>query len=474
MHKGPLPHPSRSHESAKKATLRIRFVIVGGGPAGLACAVALRRVGHHVIVLEKGPDFIGPSRNRGFRLPPNMTKVFNYWAMRDKVDKIGIVTDRIILAKLESAYLVGVHCWENEMLEEAGGEFIALHHSHYREMLLETARELGAETRTNAEVVEVAEDCRSVRLASGEVLKADVIIGADGSQGICRAILLPQDPPKPTGLTLFNSVIPADRIYADPELRSLVEQEQVSQWAWFGHQRASICFPVGPARDLAWYFYVRDDGAKEGWNDILTPEQFAPYVSNSEPRLMKLAKLARPNRICMMERVFPENWVHDTGRLVVVGDAAHPWPPGMIYGPSMSLEDASVLAKLFSHLCNEEQIPSFLYAYQNLREERCQKNRDLDVGNIIFQAAPDTEETTVRLAQMRKRHDDGRNVLEGDDEDSTVAQWDQNRELFAYDAEDEADNWWVQWGLLQERSKASNWADDKERMFSLDISVGVS
>jgi hypothetical protein len=117
-------------------------------------------------------------------------------------------------------------------------------------MLLETARELGAETRTNAEVVEVAEDCRSVRLASGEVLKADVIVGADGSHGICRSILLPQDPPKPTGLTLFkyvfpppffpvlrstsflimksiSSVIPADRIYADPELRSLVEQEQV-------------------------------------------------------------------------------------------------------------------------------------------------------------------------------------------------------------------------------------------------------
>jgi salicylate hydroxylase len=74
-----------------------------------------------------------------------MTKVFNYWAMRDKVDKIGIVTDRIILAKrtccsllpfllssprhflVETAYLLGVHCWEHEMLKEAGGEFIALH-----------------------------------------------------------------------------------------------------------------------------------------------------------------------------------------------------------------------------------------------------------------------------------------------------------------------------------------------------------
>jgi heterodisulfide reductase subunit A-like polyferredoxin len=128
----------RTHESVKKAALQIRFVIVGGGPAGLACAVALRRVGHHVIVLEKGPDFIGvrttpvpfklapshstcshhsltqPSRNRGFRSSPNMTKIFNYWAMRDKVDKIGIITDRVILAKRTCctllAFVFSCHC----------------------------------------------------------------------------------------------------------------------------------------------------------------------------------------------------------------------------------------------------------------------------------------------------------------------------------------------------------------------------
>ena len=51
--------------------------------------------------------------------------------------------------------------------------------------MLETARELGAEARTNAQVVEVAADCRSVRLASGEVLQVDIIIGADG-KGISK------------------------------------------------------------------------------------------------------------------------------------------------------------------------------------------------------------------------------------------------------------------------------------------------
>jgi salicylate hydroxylase len=77
-------------------------------------------------------------------MPPNMTKVFNYWGMRDKVDEIGIVTDRIIMSRrtrsrfvssltasphycaVDTAYLLGVHCWEHEMLQEAGGEFIAL------------------------------------------------------------------------------------------------------------------------------------------------------------------------------------------------------------------------------------------------------------------------------------------------------------------------------------------------------------
>jgi salicylate hydroxylase len=141
----------------------------------------------------------------------------------------------------------------------------------------------------------------------------------------------------------------------------------------------------------------------------------------------------------------------------------------------MSLEDASVLAKLFSHLRDEEQIPSFLYAFQNLREERCQKNRALDIGNILFMMESEGEGTIRRDAMMRAKHDEGRNVLSGDDEDANVAQWDHNRELFGYDAEDEADNWWVQWGLLQERAKASQSEDDTQLdMFSLDVNVRIS
>jgi len=37
-----------------RASLSLRFVIVGGSIAGLSCAYNLQRVGHSVLVLEQG------------------------------------------------------------------------------------------------------------------------------------------------------------------------------------------------------------------------------------------------------------------------------------------------------------------------------------------------------------------------------------------------------------------------------------
>ena len=32
-------------------------------------------------------------------MPPNMTKIFNYWGMRDKVGNIGVVTERVVMSR---------------------------------------------------------------------------------------------------------------------------------------------------------------------------------------------------------------------------------------------------------------------------------------------------------------------------------------------------------------------------------------
>ena len=35
-------------------------------------------------------------------------------------------------------------------------------------------------------------------------------------------------------------------------------------------------------------------------------------------------------------------------------------------------------------------------------------------------------------------------------------EWVEVKEIFGYNAEDDADNWWVQWGLLRERAKGTD------------------
>ena len=126
----------------------------------------------------------------------------------------------------------------------------------------------------------------------------------------------------------------------------------------------------------------------------------------------------------------------------------------------MAVEDGAVLAKLFSHLTEERQIESFLYAYQELRQSRTRGVRASEFGNAFFMAMADCDQSRQRDAGMRALGEQGVNVLEAGGEASGL--WDEIREIFGYDCEDEADDWWVQWGLLRERAIGRQGGDDDE------------
>ena len=125
--------------------------------------------------------------------------------------------------------------------------------------------------------------------------------------------------------------------------------------------------------------------------------------------------------------------------------------PGTIQATAMAVEDGAVLAKLFAHLTEERQIESFLYAFQELRQARTRGVRASEFGNAFFMAMPDCEASRQRDAGLAALGAAGQNVLEGGDGEASGA-WDEIRTIFGYDCEDEADDWWVQWGLLRERA----------------------
>ncbi|KAI0314338.1 FAD/NAD-P-binding domain-containing protein [Amylostereum chailletii] len=446
----------------KSAAKSIDFLIIGGGLTGLMCAITLRTVGHRVTLVEKVASVEEiPAFFRGMMLPPNMTKLYNRWGMEDITTNAGLASVQLILKRWETGDLLGIHKWDQEMLEESGGKFTYLTYPYLWTTLLNTAKELGADIRLGTEAVSVGEDGQSVELNSGETLNADVVVGAGGPQGICRKLLAKyHGPPTPTGRAVYVVTIAAERMHADPELAEFVKYDAKYQRTWFGHNYGTVTHPTNAEGDYALYIHAPegDTPLSPQWTPV-AKEEVMEWIATAEPRVKKLVSLS--SAVCraqLAEYEDLEDWVADNGHVVVVGEEAHPYPnapqPGPVNSYAMGVEDAAVLATLFSHLHDEEQIPSLLHAFQELRQERCLNIRLVDVGNIHFITLPDGREADERDKALRARQAAGRNVLLTDVNDAGIADlWTEHRVVFGYDALGEADNWWVQWGLLRERAQ---------------------
>lgn len=129
---------------------------------------------------------------------------------------------------------------------------------------------------------------------------------------------------------------------------------------------------------------------------------------------------------------------------------------GSIQDTAMAVEDGAVLAKLFSHLRSEDQIESFLFAFQDLRQPRCQFVCNNEVGNLKFMTLEPSESQQYRDYALRAKRDAGMNVLDAVGDIEATSEWEEIKTVFGYDAEDEADNWWMAWGLLRERARGNS------------------
>ena len=96
-----------------------------------------------------------------------------------------------------------------------------------------------------------------------------------------------------------------------------------------------------------------------------------------------------------------------------------------------------------------EEIPTLLYAYQELQQPRARKLEALDNDNFAVRSMPPGPERDARDAAMKEfvkvRYDPWR-------DDDVSRQWWKNYEVWAYDTYDTADDWWTQWKELKSRS----------------------
>ncbi|KAG2147794.1 uncharacterized protein EDB93DRAFT_1146710 [Suillus bovinus] len=441
-----------------KAELTINFLVVGGGIAGLSCAIALRRVGHRVVVLEQYSDSdISKMSHGGIRLPPNVSKVLFHWGLERALRQVSINSSAMQIEIYETGEFIGTHRWKEEILRETGGEFLFLHHASLRQILYDAAIAAGAEVRAGTTVVSASGHGPRVTLSTGETLLADVIVGADGRSSIVQQAILGKDVPHeaPYHFLFYNTTIPGALMRADPQLAPFLKQPDDAVIIWLGNNRSAMAFRMGAKDEFALHLWVpptqKGLSDHDCWEGGLDLKEMRRQLGECEPRLLKMIKLAATPARVRVKMVPPlQDWVDEHGRMVIIGEAAHPLPAGSLQGGAMAVEDAAVFARLFSHLRDKDQISTFLHAFQDLREDRCASVVHTEQCNLYFQMMPAGPQQEQRDREMRAKTAQGESIFGGGE---ASEQWDQLKELLAYDAEDQADDWWVKWGLLRERAK---------------------
>ncbi|EIN05952.1 FAD/NAD(P)-binding domain-containing protein [Punctularia strigosozonata HHB-11173 SS5] len=433
------------------------------GISGLAAAFALARAGHRVRVLEKSETGLGRKAG-GVRVPPNLSKILVEWGLEDELSQSTIRCKGSTFNSLETGETIGYLEWNEDVMKETGGSFLLMHHEDLHRMLHRLATAAGAQVEFGKGVRAVHAPPEgqgqqpSVELESGEAVSADIIIGADGYRSIVRPVVLgEEDQGEDVGMSVYTATIPMSAMMEDPDLRHFAEAPEWPMWMGDGRSILGAISEQRPGQVYNVHLFWPDSGsdAEEGWDqEVPMDMDFGAYDLRIQ-KLMKLVPSAIRTKVVNREMI--EEWVDESGRIVLIGDAAHPTLPGSTHGCSLALEDAAVFGTLFSRLKNWDQVPQLLEAYQDLRQLRCTAVNQREVANKELVQIPPGPMRHNRDEEMRKAMQSGHDHW---DESKLKKQWDEIAEVFAYNAFDASDDWYVSWGAIMEASRARAACDD--------------
>jgi 2-polyprenyl-6-methoxyphenol hydroxylase-like FAD-dependent oxidoreductase len=352
-------------------------LISGGGIAGLALAIFLKRAGISVKIYEGYPYYVDAGAS--VELLPAGVRVLKALGLEEPITKNSIVQYKVTVRNCKNEEKARYTMPHGNAF---GEQPIYINRSYLIKALLEALHSEGLVVQYGKRLKTFTDETEGVivQFEDGTSTRGKILIGADGIHSATRKTLYPEYQLRYSGLWSLVGITASEQI-RNPEIllqdsATIYQSDEFNMFISKSHPSDRL--------NLSWQagcFQKRKKPAKEFENrkseEII--KDLKIYLQEWDTPALDVLSSA--------ELVFPRQVYHidplpywSRGRVALIGDALHTTSLLLGYGTSFALEDAMYLAKMLK----EHDYPDAFYYYEYDRRERVEtiKSWDLESGDL--------------------------------------------------------------------------------------------
>jgi 2-polyprenyl-6-methoxyphenol hydroxylase-like FAD-dependent oxidoreductase len=330
----------------------LSILVVGGGIGGLTSAIALRRAGFAVTVIEKDPNW--SVYGVGIIQQGNVLRAVDALGILDRYVGAGVGFDAVEVFIPDGTKVARVP--SHRLLEQYPAN-LGVSRRAMQTVLGDAAKESGADIRlgVTADAIEDDREQVLVRFSDESAASYDLVVGADGVHSQTRATIFPEaEMPEFTGQGVWRYNLPRP-----------VELDALQ--VYNGRIGAGLV-PISP--DTIYMYLTTAEPGNPRYAHAQLATDMRAKTASCAPAIRELAKQIINNDDVVyrpLETLLVEGPWHK-GRVVLLGDAVHATTPHLGQGAGLAIEDSLVLA---DELSRQDDLQAALTAYRDRRFERC-------------------------------------------------------------------------------------------------------
>lgn len=357
--------------------------ILGCGFAGPVLALTLKHRGISSTIYEARSESYTQGGN--IALAPNALRVLDHLSIYETVRTQGYNYSELSYDNSEGVCL---GTFLNGSKSKYNYEAVRIHRTIVRDALRDRLKLEGVPVRWEKKCTSLAEkeDKVHISFADGEEVLADFVVGTDGIHSMVREQFAPDAHPSYSGLMAVMGHVNRSELP-----KEAFENIKLPTFL-FG---ASGSFAIMPAsfngNDIGYFATMEaEDRDRHGWAELeknkdeqkkMLMDRFVDGKSTHwnalVQELVKRSALEDLSSWPFFSVPHLDSWFSESGRLIVIGDAAHAIPPTGGQGAAMALEDAETLgftlARIFSPDFQQGRLVETLSAWSRHRADRIAK-----------------------------------------------------------------------------------------------------